>query len=202
MIGPIFTELEKQELATCLAFEKPFVEIRDASGRLHNVAGPAVIFNGDVLESKRKIEIYCVRNILVDSKYFKNEIDINLVLSLRNDEERAVLIDIMSPGKFAEKMGAKVIHEDVDNLGNPRQLLQYMFEGSLITAVKVINSTAEPDGTYKTYYKTVHPELRPLYKNHVTGKISYGDSQELTCHNAVASTFSKYGYEYHPDIET
>jgi hypothetical protein len=63
--------------------------------------------------------------------------------------------------------------------------------------VKVVNSTPEPDGSFKDYFLRVHPELRPLLSNN-----RMGEPQALTAHNAVASTFGKRGGEYAPCVET
>lgn len=63
--------------------------------------------------------------------------------------------------------------------------------------------TAETDDlgnlVYKDYFLQVHPECRPLLDVETR---SYGEPQELTCQNAVASTFGLTGKEYVPDIET
>jgi hypothetical protein len=57
--------------------------------------------------------------------------------------------------------------------------------------VKVTNSTAEPDGSYKDYVLRVHHELRPLLEGNILG-----DPQALTALNAIASTFGLRGDEY------
>lgn len=198
----IYSPLELQELATLMAFEEPSVSVQDAKGRFHNLNGPALVFDGNVLESKNKYQLYIVRDIPVHPSYFEEGVTLDDVLKEHNQEYKSILINIMTPGKFSELMGAEVIHSDIDNLGKERRLLKYRHEGIDFLSVKVVNSTAEPDGTFKIYYLTVHPECRPMVKNNITGEIKLGDAQELTCHNAVASTLARYGYEYNPDIET
>lgn len=69
--------------------------------------------------------------------------------------------------------------------------------GEPFVCVLCRNSTREPDGTFKRYSLWVHPELRPLLSN---GEL--GQSQELTAHNALASTFGERGETYAPAVET
>jgi hypothetical protein len=61
----------------------------------------------------------------------------------------------------------------------------------------VKNSTPEPDGSVKTYFLRVHPECRPLLRDN-----QFGEPQQLTAHNAIASTFGLKGEEYSPSVET
>ena len=62
--------------------------------------------------------------------------------------------------------------------------------------VKVVNSSPEPDGTYKDYFIEVHPELRLLGEDG-----SLGDPQPLTALNAIASTHGVTGEEYLASLE-
>lgn len=63
--------------------------------------------------------------------------------------------------------------------------------------VRVVNSTPEQDGTSQEYWLRVHPELRPLLRD---GQL--GEPQQLTAHNAVASTFGLRGEQYAPEVQT
>lgn len=80
---------------------------------------------------------------------------------------------------------------DVDSLGFPRRLLEIFTNGGNLLAVEVQNSSLEPDGTRRTYYLWVHPEIRPMRADG-----SLGRQQKRTCHNAVASTFGLTGNQY------
>jgi hypothetical protein len=56
---------------------------------------------------------------------------------------------------------------------------------------------------WKEYFLRVHPELRPMVPPSKVGQaVRLGDSQEMTAHNAVASTFGLRGEDYWPEIET
>ena len=60
-----------------------------------------------------------------------------------------------------------------------------------LVMVKVMNSTPEPDGSFKPYFLRVHPELRPLLQDNQVGEPQY-----MSGRNAVASTFGLRGEEY------
>jgi hypothetical protein len=69
--------------------------------------------------------------------------------------------------------------------------------GEAFMCVFCRNSTPEPDGSFKRYSLWVHPELRPLLDD---GR--FGEPQELTAHNALASTYGERGETYAPVVET
>lgn len=111
------------------------------------------------------------------------------------------------------KETVSVLHADVDKHGFPRRLLSRIVpHNEPFVVVEVVNTTPEPGHkaltgcfwnaktrrSHKLYHLTVHFELRPLP---TTGKW-LGESQALTCHNAVASTFGLRGEEYDPDVES
>jgi hypothetical protein len=50
--------------------------------------------------------------------------------------------------------------------------------------------------------QTVHPELRPLLDDDEYGNPQFGEPQELTVRNAIASQFGLRGEEYAPEVET
>jgi hypothetical protein len=95
------------------------------------------------------------------------------------------MIERYGQSKFLIDSGAKEIsrddwgilyRKDIDN------------DESLVM-VKVVNSSPEPDGTFRDYFLRVHPELRILSDR-------LGDPQPLTPLNAIASTFGLTGEEY------
>ncbi len=92
-----------------------------------------------------------------------------------------------------------VVHQD--DFGT---LYRYFLHGRDLLMVKVVNSTPEPDGSFKDYFLSVHPELRPLPPpgTNAAEWFATHPPQALTARNAVASTFSMTGEEYSPDLET
>ena len=77
----------------------------------------------------------------------------------------------------------------------------------MMMMVKVVNSTPEPNGSFKDYFLRVHPELKPLPSRPMNSQeardwFAKQKGQELTARNAVASTFGLRGEEYAPEVET
>lgn len=66
-----------------------------------------------------------------------------------------------------------------------------------IVMLEVINSTREPDGSFKHYWLRVDPNLRPMLADG-----QFGSPQDATALNAVASTFGLTGQQYAPMVET
>ena len=120
-------------------------------------------------------------------------ITVDQIKAEQNAEVRRVMLARMGEDRFVQASGARPIHSD-------RCGVLYDF-GDETLAVKVINSTAEPDGTFKPYWLYVHPELRPLHMKD-NGEVEMGEPQTKTARNAVASTFGLRGAEYAPDQET
>jgi len=104
-----------------------------------------------------------------------------------NAEVRRVMIERYGLSRYLLDSGAKKLAED--EFG---ELYSTEIPGDeSLVMVKVLNSTAESDGSYKPYFLRVHPELRPLLADRSTGP-----AQKLTPLNAVASTFGLTGREY------
>jgi hypothetical protein len=125
------------------------------------------------------------------------------IMAQGNAEVRRVMIDLYNDGdrgKFLRDSKAVVVHADVDELGLPRRLLRIDLPGDEpIVQIELTNSTPEPDGTRKLYYLRVHPELRPLLS---PTKREFGQPQEATCANAVASLAGMTGAQYRIATQT
>lgn len=99
------------------------------------------------------------------------------VLKEQNAEVRRVMIEMMTPAKFIQSAKAKIVHEDLDQLGKPRRLLRVeMNDDEPLVMVEVTNSTAEPDGTFRLYHLRVDPN-------------AYGGRAGKECLAAIASTW-------------
>jgi hypothetical protein len=110
-----------------------------------------------------------------------------------NAEIRRVMIELYGQSKYLLDSGATKLHEDEWGI-----LYRKEIPGDEpLVMVKVVNSTREPDGTFKDYFLRVQPELRPMLEGG-----GLGDPQKLTALNAVASTFGLTGKEYLPEVQT
>ncbi|MGF1452793.1 MAG: DUF6745 domain-containing protein [Opitutales bacterium] len=109
---------------------------------------------------------------------------------------RRVMLELFGEARFIASINAKKIHEDEFGVLYRRRLKE---TNRIHYAVKVVNSTPEPDGTFKDYFLNVR-DPRELYPKH-----------PRTARAAIASTFrdSRTGSllfktpgAYAPDRET
>ena len=125
-------------------------------------------------------------NIRIPAKYGAamdnpDLLTIEEVLGNNNQEVRYVGMKIVGFDKILKHKNCKIIHKDPETD-------QILFEikgvfDEPIKYVRVWNSTAEPDGSFKPYYLCVHPDCKD-------------------CKSAVAWTFRKTADEYKPSQET
>jgi hypothetical protein len=212
----------REELARCcygvitlnaveIAIRHPvMIKFDDATPpRLHCEDGPA-------LEFADGYKVYAVHGVRINpepghwssergAKMAAGTLTAQEIRDERNAEVRRVMTSrydqVHGGGSYIRDAGAKVIHEDMDPLGFPRRLLRIEQEGDEpFMAIELTNSTPEPDGTRKLYTIRVDPNLRPLPVPGI--RKEYGAPQEMTCLNAVASSFGMTGPEYQLEIET
>lgn len=151
------------------------------SHRLHNESGPAVSFRG--------LKIYYIHGVQVPEYVVEQPelITPEKIDQESNAEVKRIMINIFGPAEYLQQKKAKELHKD-------RFGTLYMLpleKDDPLMVVKVINRTAEPDGSFKEYFLPVHHELRPLLHN---GEL--GEPQELTAKNAVASTWGRRGEDF------
>lgn len=134
---------------------------------LHSLDGPAIDYGkGD------KSNAYAVGGVVVDAYVVDNpeKITVADIEKESNAEVRRVKIDQYGQSRYLQDSGAEVVSEDDfgtlyrKNLGDDEPLMM----------VKVVNSTQEPDGTFKDYFIRVDPN-------------AYGGLK--TARQAIASTW-------------
>jgi hypothetical protein len=139
---------------------------------LHHSEGPAVIFQDETrLFYWHGTEV--PEEVIVNPKSIK----MRTIDEERNIEIKRVMIERYGIENFL--FGSKKIHED--KYGSLYQ--KDIGESEPFVALKVTNSTPEPDGSYKTYFIRVPPEIRRAKQG-------------------VAWTFSMTEEEYDPSDET
>jgi hypothetical protein len=170
----------------CIVTKKPkitleedvFAENPPTSVTLHNLEGAAVFYEKDDPNN-----IYCVRGVEVPKYVIENpeQITVEDIESERNIEIKRVKIDKYGQTRYLQDSKAEIIHEDDFGV-----LYRKRIPGDEdLMMVKVVNSTPEPDGTYKDYFLRVDPS-------------SYGGLK--TARDAVASTWrNKDGSLYFDD---
>jgi hypothetical protein len=179
----------------CWVSERHNVLALDDRDRLHSLTGPACAYPDGW-------EIFAVHGVRVPAYVIEkpHEISVERINAERNAEVRRVMIERYRHGE--EVSGAAAFIRDagaarVDHDERHGTLWHRNVEDDEpLVMVEVINSTREPDGSFKRYWLRVHPELRPLLEDN-----AFGPAQALTARNAVASTFGLLGEQYAPVIE-
>lgn len=124
-------------------------EKRNALGRLHNSEGPAITWEDGSAE-------YFLNGIRIKAEWFvDNKLkDAKAISDERNAEVRRVLIENYGAVQWAIDSGATLVHED--DWGKLYRKTRGSWERPL-EFVKVVNSTPEPDGSFKDYFIRVEP---------------------------------------------
>lgn len=158
----------------CFACHYPVVRTTDNAHRWHNETGPALAFSCG-------LELHFWHGTIIPEQLIKRRRSINpLAISLQpNATLRSIMMEIYGWERYLKDSKAKII--DTDNRGT---LYRLDFKGQEpLVAVSVLNSTAEPDGTFKRYTLRVPPRTQ-------------------TVQEALAWTFDLRPKEYCPDVET
>jgi len=158
----------------CFASERHSVLFMDERGRLHSVSSPAIMYPDGW-------KIYAIHGVRVPEYIVErpSEITIEKIEQEKNAEIRRVMIDIYGVHKYFEECGAMLIHSDKYGKLYKKEIE----DDEDMVMVRVINSTGEPDGTFKEYLLRVPPSME-------------------TAHQAVAWTFDRTPETYSPIIET
>ena len=160
--------------------------------RLHNSDGPAVWWpNGKGYYFWRGVQV--PERIILQPDTIKG----TEIVAEQNAEVRRVMIERYGWDRLLTTSGTLLQRDDRGELWRLN-----LAGDEAVTGVKVTNSTAETDGSFKPYFLRVHPELRPLLGNDRDGRPRLGEIQDLTARNAVASTFGLRGDQYQPGVQT
>ena len=166
----------------CWVSERHNILARDDRGLLHSVVGPACAFPDGWA-------IYAVHGVRVPEFVIERsqEITVEKIDAETNAEVRRVMIDQYKSGEevhggaaFTRDAGGEVLDHD-ERFGTLRR--RDVSNDEPIIVLEVINSTPEPDGSWKHYHLRVPPTVK-------------------TAHEASAWTFDMKVSEYAPLIET
>jgi hypothetical protein len=158
----------------CWVSERHNILERDERGRLHNLVGPAVMYPDGW-------SIYSVHGVRVPGWIIeeKQKLNAQVIDKEQNAEIRRVMIEIFGQEKYLIEGKAEKIHKD--EFGT---LWRKQIEGDEeLVMVEVLNSTPEPDNSFKTYFLRVPPTVK-------------------TAHEAVAWSFQKEPKQYSPAQES
>lgn len=156
----------------CLVCDNPNALAVDAQMRLHNNTGVALQFHEDS-------PVWAVRGVVVPEFVIRKRVSLEDINRERNLEVRRIMIEAYGSERYINDSGARVVADD--RWGT---LYRKDFDDDeSMTWVAVVNSTPEPDGSFKTYHLRVPPLI-------VSPKA------------AVAWTFGMNPHEYQPVVET
>ncbi|ROO89374.1 hypothetical protein EDD29_7064 [Actinocorallia herbida] len=154
--------------------ERPSRLCRDEPGRLHSGDGPALAYpDGFALHAWRGMPFPAG---FVDTLAALTPAKIR---AEDNTELRRIMLEHFGYDRYLAESGAAPVHKDETGT---LWRIELPFDEPVVM-VEVLNSTPEPDGSVRTYYLRVPPEVR-------------------TAREGVAWTFGLTAQEYHPEKET
>lgn len=147
------------EGGTVIILETPDKKIGlDNQGRLHELDGPAI-------HGPHKFRMYAVHGIILPpDKWWivksrenpKNrQITPEDIFGEPNTEIRRIMLLAYGAEKLVKSGRLEVVHRD--DFGT---LYKIAIKGDVQQIVHVVNSTREPDGSYKDYYLGAHPDAK------------------------------------------
>ncbi|MFC5885704.1 hypothetical protein RMN57_35130 [Kitasatospora sp. CM 4170] len=157
-----------------LVSERPVALHRDEAGRLDRADGPA-------LEFADGFALHAWRGMPVPAEFLAGlgEVTAERIRTEENAELRRVLLEHYGYERYLADSGAEPLHRDQTGVLWRIQLP----DDEPVVMVEVVNSTAEPDGTFRTYWLRVPPSTR-------------------TARAGVAWTFGIAEADYRPERET
>lgn len=158
----------------CFISDFPETIVTDDSGRLHNPDGPAIRWRDGW-------SCYYWRNLpiprwMIEEKHL---ITVDKINAMENIEIRRVMLEIYGTSRYILDSGAFEVRRDKYGI----LYWMAMKNDEPLLMVRVTNSTAEPDGTFKEYWLRVPPGIR-------------------SAKEGVAWTFGIDPEDYDPIIET
>ncbi|MDE2102883.1 MAG: hypothetical protein KGL39_36905 [Patescibacteria group bacterium] len=139
---------------------------------------PGVDINWDFVEQKWQPVGLSIRGVQVTEKIARREFTVADALAENNVEVRRIMLGLLPADAVVSSGALKEIHRDDFGVLYCDDASSWRGRNALML-VKVVNSTPEPDGTFKDYYLRVPPDMR-------------------TAKQAVAWTFGMSVEQYQP----
>jgi hypothetical protein len=154
--------------------ERPEAIHVDERRRLHHAQEPAFRWISDIRE-------FYIHGVHVPAHVIEQPetITVSEIESERNAEVRRVMIERYGQAEYLKDSGAEQVHSDEFGVLYRKPIA----DDEPLVMVKVVNSTSEPDGTFKDYFLRVPPTVK-------------------TAREAVAWTFEKEADAYAPAAQT
>lgn len=131
--------------------ERPVALHRDEAGRLDCGDGPALAFPDG-------FGMYAWRGMPVPAAFLEEltSLDAQRIRTEENAELRRVMLEHYGYDRYLAESGAKPLHQDESGTLWGISLA----DDEDVVMVEVLNSTAEPDGTFRTYWLRVPPTTK------------------------------------------
>ncbi|MEV0395673.1 DUF6745 domain-containing protein [Polymorphospora rubra] len=154
--------------------ERPVVAERDNVGRLHRGDGPALAYPDGY-------GLHVWRGMAIPAEVAQElpRLTVQRIRAEQNAEVRRVMLEHFGYDRYLRDSNARAMHRDECGVLWRIELS----DDEPLVMVEVVNSTAEPDGTYRTYWLRVPPDTR-------------------TARGGVAWTFGLTEKEYAPLAQT
>jgi hypothetical protein len=139
----------------CIVSERPERLLVDDQNRPHCDDGPFCRWRDGV-------SLYAIHGTYVPWWIVElpERLTVGRIQSEGNVEVRRIMIDRYGLERFMLDSQADLIHEEEDELGNPLRLYRANDEGDEpIVTIRLVNSTPEPDGTFREYMIRVPPNM-------------------------------------------
>lgn len=170
----------------CIFQHRPLEIHLDEQNRAHNLNGPAIKFRGTGIADVYVIHGIRVKKEVVDKNFTWKDIDRETNLELRR-----IMIDLYGQSRYIIDSGAEVVATDDFGTVYRKELPG----DEPVMMVKVVNSTPEPDGSFKDYFIRVDPKAY--------GGVDSGlKAVASTWRNPDGSFVFKKPEDYDPSIQT
>ncbi|MFE4369460.1 DUF6745 domain-containing protein [Streptomyces sp. NPDC056835] len=130
--------------------ERPVALYRDEAGRLDRGDGPALAYPDG-------FALYAWRGMPVPAEFLTGlpSLTPERIRTEANAELRRVMLEYYGYDRYLDESGARPVHRDETGV-----LWRIALDGDEdVAMVEVVNSTPEPDGTYRTYWLRVPPTV-------------------------------------------
>jgi len=134
----------------CIVSERAVQASFDQEHRLHAEQGPALVYGDDYL-------LYSFRGVTIPSDFVedRSRLTANRIIDEQNTSSRRALIEVYGMARFIVDSGGAIVDEDEHGV----LYRQTFANDEPLVMLKVINSTPEPDGSYKEYFLRVPPAI-------------------------------------------
>lgn len=172
----------------CILSDRPRHVSFDDQGRLHHELGAAVRFSDGW-------GVHAIHGVRVPDFVIEKpeQITVKVIEAEQNAEVRRIMVNRFGMARYIRESGATAIDHE-EGIGT----LYRKDEGDdlPILMVEVVNSTPEPDGTFKRYMLDVSSAGDRLMDDRPDVK------GQMTARAAVAATFGLRASQYRPAVET